>query len=246
MLPRYSVLLLDIEGTVTSIQFVTEVLFPFARTTAADFLQNNWEDPAVREDIERFRRLAADDAECGLGDVMPILDDSFPADQIRESVLKNMFHQMDQDRKSTALKSLQGKIWKQGYASGVLKSVLFPDVLPAFIRWKHRGADIAIYSSGSTDAQKLLFSHTSDGDLTSYLSDYFDTTTGPKRAATSYARIAQTLAVPASAVLFCTDVVAEAQAAQDAGMAAVILSRPGNHPQPPHLFPILSGFDSVP
>ncbi|NUN14909.1 MAG: acireductone synthase [Myxococcales bacterium] len=245
MLPKYDVLLLDIEGTVTSIQFVTEVLFPFARKFAADFLEKHWGEMEVMEDIERFRRLAADDAECGLDDVIPIPDDSYPADQIREHVLRSVFRQMDQDRKSTALKSLQGKIWQQGYATGELKSVLFPDVVPAFTRWSRRGAKIAIYSSGSVEAQKLLFKHTTDGDLTPYLSNCFDTMVGPKRAATSYVRIAQILSVPASAVLFCTDVVAEAEAARDAGMAAVILNRPGNLPQPPHTFPILSTFDSV-
>ena len=126
---------------------------------------------------------------------------------------------MDRDRKSTALKSLQGRIWEAGYVSGELRSHLYPDVRPALERCRAQGRKIAIFSSGSVLAQRLLFAHTPDGDLTPLIDGFFDTTTGPKREPESYGRIAAALSVPPAAVLFVSDVAAELDAARAAGLA---------------------------
>ena len=139
---------------------------------------------------------------------------------------------IDQDRKSPGLKSLQGKIWKQGYLDGVLKSQVFADVAPAFERWRRAGLQICIFSSGSVLAQKLLFANTEAGDLgSSFISYYFDTTVGSKTEVQSYRQIAAALSLKASEVLFISDVVVELAAANGAGMQTLLCVRPGNQPQ---------------
>jgi enolase-phosphatase E1 len=135
---------------------------------------------------------------------------------------------MDLDRKSTALKALQGKIWEAGYTSGRLRGEVYQDVPPAFARWRKQGKRIYIYSSGSVLAQKLLFAHTTNGDLGPYISAYFDTTTGAKKAATSYQTIAEQVGCRASEVLFISDVTSELDAALNAGMQTTLCVRPGN------------------
>jgi enolase-phosphatase E1 len=138
---------------------------------------------------------------------------------------------MDQDRKSTGLKSLQGKIWEEGYRVGELRSEVYPDVLPALERWRRNGVDIAIFSSGSVQAQRSLFHHTAAGDLTRFIRAYFDTTTGPKTAPESYARIAASLERSPTGVLFLSDVAAELDAASEAGMRTGLCVRePGSAP----------------
>lgn len=135
---------------------------------------------------------------------------------------------MSKDRKSTALKSIQGKIWDEGFRSGELRGEVFPDVPEAMERWKADGRDINIFSSGSVLAQKLLFGFSNAGDLTRYLSGFFDTETGPKREAASYSAIASQIGVAPEQVLFLSDVAEELQAAEGAGMKACLVVRPGN------------------
>jgi enolase-phosphatase E1 len=132
---------------------------------------------------------------------------------------------MDQDRKSTGLKALQGKIWEEGYRSGELKAEVYPDVLPALERWRSQGIEIAIFSSGSVQAQQSLFRNSVAGDLTGFIKAYFDTTTGPKREAESYTRIAAALERSPSEVLFVSDIVAELDAARTAGMRTALCVR---------------------
>lgn len=214
-----SVLLLDIEGTTTPISFVYEVLFPYARQAFASFLSEHWSDAEVSNQV---RQLGAN------------LHD--PA-----AATRAVLELMDQDRKLGPLKALQGLIWEHGYRSGALKSQLFADVAPV-LRWrKARGLRTFIYSSGSVLAQKLLFEHTSEGDLRGLLDGYFDTAVGSKGEAASYRVIANEIG--ASGV-FATDVVAEALAAREAGWGAVILNRPGNHPQPDHAFPVWDSLEA--
>jgi enolase-phosphatase E1 len=151
---------------------------------------------------------------------------------------------MDQDRKSTGLKSLQGKIWEEGYRSGELKSEVYPDVPPALERWKRQGIQVAIFSSGSVQAQRSLFRSTPAGDLTRFIQAYFDTTTGPKREPRSYQVIAQALELSPSDVLFVSDIQAELDAALAAGMQTALCVR-GAGPAPvasPH--PAIHTFDS--
>ena len=126
---------------------------------------------------------------------------------------------------------MQGKIWRQGYLDGSLKSQVYADVAPAFARWRTRGLSISIFSSGSVLAQQLLFAHTDAGDLTKFIDQYFDTNVGKKADAASYLRIAEALSLPAEEVLFISDVVAELDAANEAGMETLLSIRPGNPPQ---------------
>jgi len=152
---------------------------------------------------------------------------------------------MDRDRKSTGLKSLQGKIWEEGYRSRELRSEVYPDVPPALERWRRRGVDIAIYSSGSVQAQRSLFSNASVGDLGGFISGYFDTTTGPKTAPDSYTRIAAALHRSPSEVLFVSDVAAELDAARTAGMRTALCMRtPGRAPST-SVHPVIHGFDQL-
>jgi enolase-phosphatase E1 len=223
--PNVSAILLDIEGTTTPIEFVYEVLFPFAQQHANEFIQQHRGSADVRADIDELMNDYL--ADVASGNEPPAWRDDSP-DSWLESVTAYVHWLMKQDRKSTALKSLQGKIWEAGYLSGRLLGQVYSDVPGAFARWRKQEKKIYIYSSGSTLAQKLLFAHTNYGDLSGYINDYFDTTTGAKRAATSYQSIARQLALPAREVLFLSDVTAELDAARNAGMKTTLCVRPGN------------------
>jgi enolase-phosphatase E1 len=207
-----SAVLLDIEGTTTPISFVYDVLFPFARKRLPEYLR-------AQADEADLAQLRAEYAE----EVAP----PSPASDLTSYAL----WLMDQDRKSTGLKSIQGKIWEQGYRDSALHSEVFPDVALALTRWKETGKKIAIFSSGSVLAQKLLFAHSNKGDLTSFIDSYFDTTTGPKKKPESYSRIASTMRLTPAEVLFISDVTSELDAAAAAGMRTLLCVRPGNHPQ---------------
>ena len=152
---------------------------------------------------------------------------------------------MDRDSKSTELKAIQGRIWEEGYESGELTGAVFEDVPRAFARWHAAGTAIAIFSSGSVLAQQLLFRHSSAGDLTPFISNYFDTAIGPKRDAASYARIAHALVLPPRDVTFVSDIAAELDAARAGGMETIMSLRPGNHPQPPHDHRVVRSFDEI-
>ena len=211
-------ILLDIEGTTTPIDFVHEVLFSFARSKMPGYVAANFESlaPEIEQLIVEHKK--------DLG----YTDHFDPAST--KSVAKYLAFLIDEDRKSTPLKSIQGKIWKEGYESGKLKSVVFEDVPRAFERWKDAGMTIAIFSSGSVLAQELLFHYTDHGDLTPFISTYFDTNTGAKRDAQSYASIAAELDTSPGEILFVSDVVAELDAARDAGVPTALAVRPGNVP----------------
>jgi enolase-phosphatase E1 len=152
---------------------------------------------------------------------------------------------MDQDRKSTALKTIQGKIWLEGYQSGELRGEVFPDVPPALARWRQDGIDVRIFSSGSVLAQRLLFSATAAGDLTPFLNGYFDTTTGPKNVPDSYTRIANAFGLEPSEIMFISDVSRELDAARLAGMRTLLCVRPGNHPQAENTHDSIVTFEAV-
>ena len=209
--------LLDIEGTTTPVDFVLRVLFPEARGRVHSFLESHSADPEVARDLAGLREQQARDAAEGKGP--PAWDGSAAAAAAYARWL------MDQDRKTTALKSLQGRIWAEGYAAGRLRGQVYDDVPPALSRWTGTGRRAAIFSSGSVLAQKLLFGHSDHGDLTPFLSGYFDTTTGPKAKAESYLRIAEALGEHPSTGLFVSDVVAELDAAQAAGFATALAVR---------------------
>jgi enolase-phosphatase E1 len=192
------------------------------------FLEQHATDPGVQADVAQ-------------------LHEEYAAESPREaglppwSAVDYVYWLMDRDRKSTSLKSLQGRIWEAGYRAGELRgrAEVYPDVAPALARWRAQARDIAIFSSGSVAAQRNLFANTTAGDLTSFIRAYFDTTTGPKTAAPSYARIAAALGRQPSHVLFLSDVGAELDAARQAGMGTGLcvrspetaaLSPGGGHP----------------
>ena len=218
-------ILLDIEGTTTPIAFVHEVLFTYARTHARDFLRANFNSTEVSADVALLYEEHAVDV--SKGHQPPALDEVSSVDAIAAYV----DWLIERDRKSTGLKSLQGKIWRQGYVEGSLKSQVYADVAPALERWRSQSLSINIFSSGSVLAQQLLFAHTDAGDLTKFIDNYFDTNVGKKGEAESYRRIAEALKLRANEVLFISDVVAELDAATEAGMSTLLLIRPGNPPQ---------------
>lgn len=223
---------LDIEGTTTPVTFVYDVLFPFARKAFPSFLEKHWNEAPVVSDIKLVQEQHTADVADGLNP--PLLKIDGTQQKQAASYTAYLLWQMDQDRKTTGLKSLQGKIWEQGYKDGALLGDLFEDVAGILKQLHRSGIPIYIYSSGSIHAQKLLFGQTKEGDLLSLLSGHFDTTTGPKREAQSYKLIVESIGKEPGNILFATDVVQEADAAVEAGMQAVILDRPGNHPQPKH------------
>jgi enolase-phosphatase E1 len=215
-------ILLDIEGTTTPVTFVYEVLFPYARSHLREFLQYHDGSEDLQSDLLALKAEHRSDIE--QRHEPPVwFEDSAAVEQ--QSAAQYVYWLMDQDRKSTALKALQGKIWKDGYLSGKLRGQVFPDVVPAFRRWKEQQRSIYIFSSGSILAQKLLFAHTNEGDLTGYLSDYFDTTTGPKTNAASYASISEKIEVPGAEILFVSDINGELDAALESGMQTALCVR---------------------
>lgn len=212
----YKAYLLDIEGTTTPIDFVTRTLFPYARRSLREFVDRV--DSALLEDAE----LLSHEYERDIADAP-----DWPGRPDPREMAPYLEWLMDHDRKSTGLKSIQGRIWEAGYSSGELLGEVYPDVESAMRRWLASGATINIYSSGSVLAQRLLFAHLSIGDLTPLISSYFDTTTGPKRESSSYFTIAGRLGVAPEDVLFLSDAIQEVEAAREAGMGALLVDRSG-------------------
>jgi enolase-phosphatase E1 len=216
-------ILLDIEGTTSSVRFVVDVLFPFARAHLEAFLRAHWDDAEVRKACEQIARDAG-------GKSLADWTGNAGEEAARGKVIAEVHRLMDGDVKATGLKELQGLIWREGYNSGELRSHVYEDVPAALQAWTTAGKDVRIYSSGSVTAQKLFFAHTDRGDLTGHFRGHYDTTTGPKKESASYAAIAADMKLPPAEVLFCSDVVAELDAAAAAGMVTALLVRPGNAP----------------
>jgi len=219
-------ILLDIEGTTTPITFVYDVLFPYARAHIRENLSE--------EDVAALRVSYETD-----------LRNGFTPPEWSDAPVAYVEWLMDQDRKSTALKNLQGKIWLAGYQQGALRGEVFADVPPALERWRRQGMDVRIYSSGSKLAQQLLFSSTKAGDLTLLLNGYFDTTTGPKHETQSYAVIGLAFGCEAGEILFVSDVVRELDAARSAGMQTALCIRPGNKHQLPGTHRTILSFEEL-
>ncbi len=225
-------ILLDIEGTTTPIAFVHDVLFTYAKAHVRDFLVQHAHELA--DDVAQLRDEHAREV------------DPPPLTEAPDSIATYVHWLIDRDRKSTGLKSLQGKIWREGYTNGTLKSQVFADVRSAFERWQQAALKISIFSSGSVLAQQLLFAHTDNGDLTTFISDYFDTNVGAKGDAESYRRIATKMNLSPPEILFISDVVTELEAATAAGMQTRLSIRPGNQSQPdPDRFQIIHSLDEV-
>jgi enolase-phosphatase E1 len=216
--------LLDIEGTVAPVSLVTEQLFRFAHVHFAEFLAEKRDDADVLADLALLAEENKAETDAG----RPLFEGVGEGRGWTEAVAYGQWL-MARDRKSTALKSLQGRIWKSGFESGELKGTLFEDVPPALERWSQR-AHVAIYSSGSAAAQRMLFQYSTFGDLTERIKGYFDTRTGAKVSSESYAAIAEAMGVEAGEALFLSDVVRELDAAREAGCQTRLVVREGNAP----------------
>ncbi|MAM87983.1 acireductone synthase [Allohahella sp. A8] len=214
---RPAAIVTDIEGTTSSIAFVHETLFPFAKAAIDDFIMANIDEPDVLDLLDEVRIKA------GLPRKQAITE-------LIEDCLEALHGWMDADVKITPLKTLQGLIWKQGYETGELRGHMYPDAVELLKTWHAAGIDLYVYSSGSIAAQKLMFGYSEAGDLRPLFTGYFDTTTGGKREASSYRRIAEQVGQPPERILFLTDIIEEAEAAETAGFMVVLLRRPGDAP----------------
>lgn len=206
-------ILTDIEGTTSSITFVKDVLFPYARRALPDFVAEHGSEPDVR------RWLDAVATEQG-----GVCDDAMIAEVLQGWI--------DADRKHTALKALQGMIWAEGYRSGDFAAHMYADAVEALREWHAAGIPLYVYSSGSVPAQKLFFGHSSAGDLTGLFQGWFDTEIGGKREAGSYTRIAEAIDLAPADMLFLSDVVEELDAARETGMQTVLVDRREDYPTP--------------
>lgn len=219
--------LTDIEGTTSSIAFVKDVLFPYAREHLLRFVETHRDDPEVA------RWLDATAHEAGIDDPRS------------RRVTDTLLRWIDEDRKATPLKALQGMIWKAGYEAGDYKAHIYPEV-PAKLRaWKARGLKLYVYSSGSVPAQQLFFGHTEAGDLAPLFDGWFDTEVGGKRERGSYLRIAEAIGLAPPAILFLSDIAAELDAARGAGMQALQLCRPPERCSETGMHPCVADFDTI-
>jgi enolase-phosphatase E1 len=200
--------LTDIEGTTSSIDFVRDVLFPYARLRLPAYVETHTDE----SDVQHWLHEAAKEA--GI------------MEATRGEIIDLLVRWIDEDRKSTALKALQGMIWREGYEAGDYVSHMYPEVAARLRAWHDQGLKLYVYSSGSVPAQKLLFGFSENGDLTPLFSGYFDTEMGHKRETASYSRIAEAIGLPPAQILFLSDIREELDAAREAGMRTTQLIRP--------------------
>lgn len=218
----------DIEGTTSSIDFVRDVLFPYARKRLPAFVETHGDRPEVQHWLGEAAK------EAGL------------IEASRQEVVELLLRWIDEDRKSTALKALQGMIWKDGYVAGDYRAHMYPEVAAKLRAWRAAGLRLYIYSSGSVPAQQLFFGYSEAGDLTPLLGGYFDTETGPKREAESYRRIAAAIDEQPRHILFLSDIVEELDAAHTAGFQTGWLIRDAQHAPAEPRHPVFHDFDAIP
>jgi enolase-phosphatase E1 len=214
-------ILMDIEGTTTSISFVHDVLFPYSKERLESFVKTNSGNDLIQDILNQTK--------------ITVLDEKQKAINNQEAILQ-LIEWIQEDRKHSALKKLQGMIWKEGYQSGELKGHLYPDVPVALRKWKAQAISLGIYSSGSIEAQRDLFGYSVAGDLNIFFSNNFDTTIGHKREINSYLNISNELKLAPKEILFLSDIDLELDAAKTAGLQTIQLVRLGDvsstdHPQ---------------
>ena len=224
-------LLLDIEGTTCPVSFVSDVLFPFAKQELSHYIKQHWDKSPQNKPIQAARKEWLD-------------EQSTESIKIKQQVMQGKIEEVDGliqylkhlisiDKKSTALKDLQGKIWNHGYNNGQLKSQLFPEAAECLRQWHRQGLTLSVYSSGSIQAQKLLYRHSPAGDLEKLFSHWFDTHTGPKKSTKSYTTIVEQLHSSPNKIWFVSDNGAECDAARSAGMHTLFSLRDGNPDRDP-------------
>jgi enolase-phosphatase E1 len=219
-------ILTDIEGTTSSISFVKDVLFPYARERLPAYVVTHADKPEVRHWLHEAAQ------EAGL------------VSASEQEIIDLLIRWIDEDRKSTALKALQGMIWLDGYRDSDFRAHIYPDAARCLQRWAAAGIALYVYSSGSVAAQKLLFAHTGEGDLTPVFSGYFDTETGPKRVSGSYTRIAEAIGKEPAHILFLSDIVEELDAARAAGLRTVLVARSGTDTAG-SAHPVVADFEAI-
>jgi len=219
-------ILTDIEGTTSSISFVHEVLFPYAASHLAEFVRSRRGDAEVEAQLQEVAALSGVSIEA------------------TDALIDQLQSWIREDRKITPLKALQGMIWKHGYEQGHFKGHVYPDAVEHLRRWRADGLQLYVYSSGSVQAQKLIFGYTEYGDLTPLFSGYFDTNIGGKREADAYRRILAQIGLPGDQVLFLSDIEEELQAAQAAGLQVCWLVRQGEKPDAAP-FPVAVDFSAI-
>ncbi len=220
-------ILTDIEGTTSSIRFVKDVLFPFARQRLPAFVTTHADMPEVQHWLQEAAR------EAGL------------VSASETEMIDLLIGWIDADRKSTALKALQGMIWEEGYRERAFTAHIYADAARQLRQWHARRLKLYVYSSGSVPAQKLLFANTEAGNLGDVFSGYFDTVTGAKREAESYARIAAAIGEPAQSILFLSDIIEELDAARIAGMQTIQLARAPDLCPVPARHRCVADFDAI-
>jgi len=217
-------ILTDIEGTTSSLSFVKEVLFPYARQHLAEFVEQHADDPPVQVLLNEVRQIAGQELD-------------------RNGVIQTLTQWIDEDRKITPLKALQGMIWEAGYKNGDFTGHVYPDAYKNLKKWHQAGIKLYVFSSGSIKAQQLMFAYSDFGDMTPLFSGYFDTTIGAKREADAYRRIAADIGVKPKAVLFLSDIEQELDAAREAGLSVTLLLRENGVASA--RYPVASTFNSI-
>lgn len=224
-------ILLDIEGTTSSISFVHDVMFPFVLTRLDDFLNMHLSEDDLPEDVKLLSALEQIAKDAGHDSLASWQENS--GKSAIELIANEVRQRMSVDAKSTGLKALQGLIWHGGFTTGELQAHVYPDVVPAIKQWIAAGIDVRIYSSGSIAAQKLFFGHLEgEGDCLDLFSGHYDTTIGGKKESQSYRRVAEDWGLPPEQILFVSDIAEELLAAKAAGLHALASVRPGNAPLP--------------
>jgi enolase-phosphatase E1 len=217
----------DIEGTTSSIRFVKDVLFPYARRRLPAYVETHGDTP----EVQHWLHEAAKEADI--------------VEATRQEIIELLLRWIDEDRKSTALKALQGMIWREGYEAGEYRAHLYPDVAARLHAWRGEGLHLYVYSSGSVPAQKLFFRYSESGDLTPLFAGYFDTETGPKREQASYQRIVEAIGERPEHVLFLSDIEQELDAARAAGLRTGWLLRPPLEMPTRPKHPAYTSFDAI-
>ncbi len=233
--------LLDIEGTTTPLDFVHRILFPYAKKHLEPYIESEYGSADFRVPLEQLRHEYSKDLR---RNSPPRWSEGSRQEDVA-SIARYLEWMMDLDRKSSSLKAIQGRIWQQGYRAGLLCGQVFPDVPIAFERWRQAGRTVGIYSSGSVLAQRLLFASTDAGNLTGFISKYFDTNIGSKRDSRSYLRIAETWDCKAAEILFISDAPDELSAATESGMQTLLCLRPGNVKAEAAGHQVITSFDGV-
>jgi enolase-phosphatase E1 len=237
---------LDIEGTTCPVHFVSEVLFPYAQAKLLPFLTRHQSEEPIRQLLQEVQAALLHDP----SPIAEALREEAPSPESQgcyglDTLCSYLNWLIQTDRKITPLKDIQGRIWDEGYQQGDLIAPLFADVPGALQRWHAEGLVLSVYSSGSVQAQKLLYSHTESGDLSHIFSHWFDTRTGAKNDPESYRTIARVLNTQPEHVMFISDAIAELVAAEQAGMAALFSLRPGNPQQDPQHFRAIQSFEAL-